>query len=111
MTQEVRGSEVLARLAGVPIEDCLRTLTQLLAELVARGPTELSADCLLTAEELGERLRLPARTIRDQAAAGLIPHHRIGKHYRFSADDIAEFLKQTKQHPVTARGRRAARVA
>lgn len=30
------------------------------------------------------------RTLRDLAAAGLVPHHRIGKHYRFSRDDIAE---------------------
>jgi len=67
---------------------------------------------LLTAEELAERFRLSARTLKDQAAAGLIPHHRFGKHYRFSAEDIAEILRSTQQEPRIRRRRaRGMRVA
>jgi excisionase family DNA binding protein len=50
----------------------------------------------LTTDELGERLHMSPRTLKDLAGLGRIPHHRIGKHYRFSADDIAEILQLTK---------------
>ena len=36
-------------------------------------------DALLTAEEVGELLQLSPRTLKDQAAAGVLPHHRFGK--------------------------------
>jgi excisionase family DNA binding protein len=61
----------------------------------------MSPGDLLTAEELAERFRLSARTLKDQAGAGLLPHHRFGKHYRFSEDDIAEILRLTKHEPKT----------
>jgi excisionase family DNA binding protein len=43
---------------------------------------------LLRAEEVAELLALSARTVRDRAAAGVIPHRRFGKHYRFSRADV-----------------------
>ncbi|MFC0107961.1 helix-turn-helix domain-containing protein [Kibdelosporangium aridum] len=75
--------------------DSLVGLTDAIRDLVARSP--MSSEELLTAEQLGELFRLSSRTLRDLAAAGLVPHHRIGKHYRFSRDDVAEILQATKQ--------------
>jgi excisionase family DNA binding protein len=54
-------------------------------------------DRLLTAEELGALFQLSPRTLKDQAAAGVIAHHRFGKHYRFSRDDIARILRDSQQ--------------
>ncbi|UOZ04868.1 helix-turn-helix domain-containing protein [Amycolatopsis sp. WQ 127309] len=50
-------------------------------------------DALLTAEEAGELLHLSPRTLKDQAAAGVMPHHRFGKHYRFTRADVAEIVR------------------
>jgi excisionase family DNA binding protein len=75
--------------------DSVIALTAAIRDLVARSP--VSSEELLTAEQLGDLFRLSPRTLRDLAAAGLVPHHRIGKHYRFSRDDIAEILQTTKQ--------------
>ena len=61
-----------------------------LAEHAARDP-----DALLTAEQLGELLAISPRTLKDQAAAGALPHRRFGKHYRFSRDDLAEIVRLT----------------
>lgn len=47
--------------------------------------------------QLGEILQLPPRTLKDQAAAGVLPHHRFGKHYRFSRSDISAILRLTQQ--------------
>jgi excisionase family DNA binding protein len=66
----------------------LMELTVAVRDLVARSP--VSSEELLTAEQLGDLFRISPRTLRDLAASGHIPHHRIGKHYRFSRDDIAE---------------------
>lgn len=70
-------------------------LTNVIRELVNRSP--VSPDELLTAEQLGELFHLSPRTLRDLAATGSVPHHRIGKHYRFSRSDIAEIQEATKQ--------------
>jgi excisionase family DNA binding protein len=74
---------------------CLAQLTMAIRDLVARSP--VSSEELLTADQLGALFRLSPRTLRDLASAGLVPHHRIGKHYRFSRSDIAEILDTTKQ--------------
>jgi excisionase family DNA binding protein len=73
----------------------LVALTNAIHDLVARSP--VSSEELLTAEQLADLFRLSPRTLRDLAASGLVPHHRIGKHYRFSRDDIEEILQMTKQ--------------
>ncbi|RSM65004.1 DNA-binding protein [Kibdelosporangium aridum] len=73
----------------------LAALTDAIRDLVSRTP--VSPDELLTADQLGTLFRLSPRTLRDLAAAKQVPHHRIGKHYRFSRDDVAEILAITKQ--------------
>ncbi|MEV0682147.1 helix-turn-helix domain-containing protein [Actinosynnema sp. NPDC050436] len=56
----------------------------------------MDPDALLTAEQVGELLQLSPRTLKDQAAAGVLPHHRFGKHYRFSRSDIGAILRHTE---------------
>nr|WP_233223930.1 helix-turn-helix domain-containing protein [Amycolatopsis sp. CA-128772] len=53
-------------------------------------------DALLTAEEVGELLQLSPRTLKDQAAVGVLPHHRFGKHYRFTRADVAEIVEKKR---------------
>ncbi|MGH3484717.1 MAG: helix-turn-helix domain-containing protein [Nocardioidaceae bacterium] len=92
----------------------LAASVETLAEVVARLAASVQAERLgelLTAEDLAERLKIPARTIKDQASAGRLPHHRFGKHYRFSRDDITEILRITKQQAVPRAGRRLVRAA
>jgi excisionase family DNA binding protein len=69
-------------------------------------------DAMLTAEELADVLKIPARTIKDQLAAGRFPHHRFGKHYRFSPEDVAAILRMTEKKPLNGpMKQRASRVA
>jgi excisionase family DNA binding protein len=49
---------------------------------------------LLRAEQVAELLDLPVRTVHDQAAAGVLPHRRFGKHYRFSRADVEAIVQQ-----------------
>lgn len=88
--------------------DELRALVDVLAQTLGVLASAAQANRpgeLLTADELGERFRLPPRTLRDLASAGRIPHHRIGKHYRFAVDDIADILRITRQLPVSRHAR------
>ncbi|MEA5365196.1 helix-turn-helix domain-containing protein [Amycolatopsis sp., V23-08] len=50
-------------------------------------------DALLTAEEVGELLQLSPRTLKAQAAAGVLPHHRFGKDYRLGRADVSEIVR------------------
>ncbi|MGW0227386.1 helix-turn-helix domain-containing protein [Actinopolymorpha singaporensis] len=100
MTEQAAGSSC----SHEALIECTRMLARSVAELAAAVRADSPSE-LLTAEELAERFRIPARTIKDGASAGRLPHHRLGKHYRFSKDDIAEILRQTKQEPVRRSGR------
>lgn len=77
------------------VVECLAALTTLARVWAERAPAD--PDALLTAEELGELLQLSPRTRKDQAAAGVLPHHRFGKHYRFSRSDISATLRLSEQ--------------
>jgi excisionase family DNA binding protein len=52
------------------------------------------SSAVLRAEQVAALLDLPVRTVRDQAAAGVIPHRRFGKHYRFSREDVEAIVQQ-----------------
>ena len=54
-------------------------------------------DRLLTAEELAERLGVPAKWPLAQARAGAIPCVRLGRYVRFNTDDIDLWLTTCKQ--------------
>ena len=65
------------------------------------------ADQLYTAAEAASILKVRESWLKTKAAARLIPCTFIGKHLRFSDDDIAEIMKAGARQPVTARERRA----
>ena len=64
------------------------------------------ADQLYTAAEAASILKVRESWLKTKAAARLIPCTFIGKHLRFSDDDIAEIMKAGARQPVTARERR-----
>jgi excisionase family DNA binding protein len=70
------------------------SIRELAAAVRATAPEPpADPDALLTAEEVRELLQLSPRTLKDQAAAGVVPHHRFGKHYRFTRADVAEIVR------------------
>jgi hypothetical protein len=69
------------------------------------------ADQLYTAAEAAAILKvreLDHKWSKTKAAARLIPCTFIGKHLRFSDDDIAGIMKAGARQPVTSRERRVA---
>ena len=64
------------------------------------------ADQLYTAAEAAGILKVRESWLKTKAAARLIPCTFIGKHLRFSDDDIAEIMKAGARQPVTSRERR-----
>ena len=66
------------------------------------------ADQLYTAVEAASILKVRESWLKTKAAARLIPCTFIGKHLRFSDDDIAEIMKAGARQPVTSRERRVA---
>jgi len=66
------------------------------------------ADQLYTAAEAASILKVRDSWLKTKAAARLIPCTFIGKHLRFSDDDIAEIMKAGARQPVTSRERRVA---
>ena len=58
---------------------------------------------LYTAAEAAGILKVRESWLKTKAAARLIPCTCIGKHLRFSGDDIAEIMRSGARRPVTAR--------
>jgi excisionase family DNA binding protein len=65
------------------------------------------ADQLYTVAEAASILKVRESWLKTKAAARLIPCTFIGKHLRFSDDDVAEIMKAGARQPVTSRERRA----
>jgi hypothetical protein len=64
---------------------------------------------LHTAAEAAGILKVRESWLRTKAAARLLPCTFIGKHLRFSDDDIEEIMKAGARQPVTARDRGSGR--
>jgi len=60
---------------------------------------------LHTAAEAAGILKVRESWLRTKAAARLIPCTFIGKHLRFSDDDIEDIMKAGAREPVTSRDR------
>jgi hypothetical protein len=60
---------------------------------------------LHTAAEAAGVLKVRESWLKTKAAARLIPCTFIGKHLRFSDDDIAEIMRAGARQPVTSRER------
>lgn len=67
------------------------------------------ADRLYTAAEAAGTLKVRESWLQTKAAARLIPCTFIGKHLRFSDDDITEIMKAGARQPIIVRERRASR--
>jgi excisionase family DNA binding protein len=101
-------SEELGGRSMEPVAEALRDIAAAVRESTDRAePDPLR---LLRAEEVAELLALPVRTVRDRAAAGVIPHRRFGKHYRFSRADVEAIvgLMAREASPTAPRVLRAA---
>ena len=61
------------------------------------------SDELHTAAEAAGILKVRESWLKTKAAARMIPCTFIGKHLRFSDDDIAEIMKAGARQPVTTR--------
>lgn len=48
---------------------------------------------LLTVKELSAKIKIPVSTLRLYCRNNKIPFYEIGKHYRFKADEIEEWLE------------------
>ena len=62
---------------------------------------------LHTPAEAAQILKVRESWLRTKATARAIPCTFVGKHLRFSDDDIAEIMSIGARQPVTTRGRRA----
>jgi hypothetical protein len=67
------------------------------------------ADRPYTAVEAADILKVRESWLKTKAAARLIPCTFIGKHLRFSGEDIAEIMKAGARQPITLRERRPSR--
>jgi hypothetical protein len=67
------------------------------------------ASKLHTAAEAADILTVRESWLRTKATARLIPCTFVGKHLRFSDDDLAEIMRAGAREPVTAREPRSSR--
>lgn len=58
---------------------------------------------LFTAEQAAQVLQVPPSWLRKKAAAGAIPHTRIGRHLRFSERDLQRLIEAGQRGPTDAR--------
>jgi hypothetical protein len=64
---------------------------------------------LHTPAEAAGILKVRESWLKTKASARLIPCTFVGKHLRFSDDDIAEIMRTGARQPVTARNRQPGR--
>lgn len=62
------------------------------------------AASLLDATEAGRLLSVPASWVLAEARADRIPHVRLGRYVRFSADELEEWWRARMRGPWRARG-------
>jgi excisionase family DNA binding protein len=69
------------------------SLIDLATRVIDSNGTALTLNEVLTAEELSERLKIPASTIEELARKGkLAGAFRVGKHWRFDLDALRSNL-------------------
>jgi excisionase family DNA binding protein len=75
-----------------------RRAASILPRRRARGIHEGGASFapLIDAKAAGRLLGVPHTWLLAQARAGRIPHHRLGHYVRFSADDLKQWLRDTR---------------
>ncbi|MEU5060110.1 MULTISPECIES: helix-turn-helix domain-containing protein [unclassified Streptomyces] len=69
----------------------------------AEGNNRAQVARLFTAEQAAQVLQVPPSWLRKKAAAGAIPHTRIGRHLRFSDRDLQRLIEAGQRGPTFAR--------
>lgn len=69
--------------------------------MATREPIHGLVDIAVAAQWLG----VPFTTLRDMVTARRVPHSRIGKHVRFSQDDLDAIVAANRQAVATAPNR------
>jgi hypothetical protein len=59
-------------------------------------------------EEIAEALGCSAWWVKDRARRSLIPHVRVGRAYRFTAEHLAEIVRLNEERPTQCAGGAAA---
>lgn len=62
-------------------------------------PGRVPEQLLYTTAQAAARLQLPTSWLRKRTAAGLIPHVRLGRHVRFSEDNLTAIIAQAARPP------------
>lgn len=70
------------------------------AGLLAAVPTDLLPP-VYTIVEAARLLRVPEGWLRKKVTDGAVPHTRLGKHVRFTADHLRQILTTGEQTPIT----------
>jgi excisionase family DNA binding protein len=63
----------------------------------ARGVSR--ANPLVAADEAAKLLGVPPRWMMEQARAGKVPHHKLGRYVRFDLDELIAWLDEMKRSP------------
>ncbi|MEU9342002.1 DNA-binding protein [Streptomyces sp. NPDC048278] len=77
------------------------------AALVRLRPStkdEAALPRLYRPEEISEALGCSAWWVKDRARRSLIPHVRVGRAYRFTAEHLAEIVRLNEERPTRAPG-------
>ncbi|MDT9699534.1 helix-turn-helix domain-containing protein [Streptomyces sp. P17] len=72
------------------------------ARLPRRAEGEAPLPRLYRPEEIAETLGCSAWWVKDRARRRLIPHMRVGRSYRFTADHLAEIIRIHEETPTQA---------
>jgi excisionase family DNA binding protein len=82
-----------------------RPALSLLSRSRARGIHDQGASFapLIDAKAAGRLLGVPQTWLLAQARAGRIPHYRLGHYVRFSADDLKQWLGDTRIGDIDSR--------
>ncbi|MFI9254081.1 helix-turn-helix domain-containing protein [Streptomyces sp. NPDC053069] len=67
--------------------------------LVPHGPSDAPPPRLYRPEEIADTLGCSAWWVKDRARRRLIPHTRVGRAYRFTAEHLAEIIRLYEQRP------------
>jgi excisionase family DNA binding protein len=70
----------------------------------APAPAAAPLSHLLDAAEAGRLLSVPASWVLAEARANRIPHVRLGRYVRFSADDLEQWWRARMRGPWRTRG-------
>jgi excisionase family DNA binding protein len=69
----------------------------------AKTPTPLTAETIMTADDVADLLKMPRSTVEDYARRGLLPSIKLGRHRRFVRGDVLAALEDLRGRSLTAK--------